>query len=29
MQIGPAINVLFIERAADISTELGAKLTGD
>lgn len=29
MQIGPAINVLFIGRAADISTELGAKLTGD
>lgn len=29
MQIGPAINVLFMGRAADISTELGAKLTGD
>lgn len=29
MQIGPAINVLFMGRAADISTELGVKLTGD
>lgn len=29
MQIGPAINVLFIGKAEDISTERGAKLTGD
>lgn len=29
MQIGAAIDVLFIGRAADVSTERGAKLTGD
>lgn len=29
MQIGAAIDVLFIGRAADISTEWEAELTGD
>lgn len=29
MQIGAAIDVLFIWRAADGSTERGAELTGD
>lgn len=29
MQIGPAINVLFIGSVADISTQLKAKLTED
>lgn len=29
MQIGAAIDVIFIGRAADVSTERGAELTGD
>lgn len=29
MQIGAAIDVLFIGRAADVSTEREAELTGD